>query len=281
MSRPQRIGLPESLRMRHEPHFVDQLSRPSGVPVGRLIPLEDIDPNPHQPRRAMGNLSELIASIREKGILEPILVRPAGSRFEIIAGERRYRAALEAGIAEIPCIVRETSDAETLELALIENLQREDLSPFEEAEGLKVLAERHGYTHERMAERLGKSRTSITEALTLTHMPEHVRELCRLADISSKSLLLQVVRQSDSHKMIAFVHRLQKEGPTRQEARRLARQAKGKAAPKGRPKNYVFRYQPREKTFSLSLQFRRSQVPREEVVRALQSIIEDLIREDD
>lgn len=278
MSRPQRVGLPESLRMRHEPHFVDQLSRPSGIPVGRLIPLEDIDPNPKQPRRSMGDLSELIASIREKGVLEPILVRPSGSRFQIIAGERRYRAAGDAGLGEIPCIVRETGDAETVELALIENLQREDLSPFEEAEGLKALAETHGYTHERMAERLGKSRSSITEALSLTHMPADVRELCRLADIHSKSLLLQVVRQSNPAKMMAFIHDLQKEGTTRQDARRIAKQAKGKD--RGRPRNYVFRYQPREKSFSLALQFRKAQVARGEIVRALQSIIEDLMRED-
>ena len=108
MSSPRRLGLPEALRMRHDTHFVDQLGRPGGVPVGRLIPLEDIDPNPNQPRQALGDLSELVASIREKGVLEPILVRPRGSRFQIIAGERRYRAASELALAEIPCIVRET-----------------------------------------------------------------------------------------------------------------------------------------------------------------------------
>lgn len=280
MSRPQRLGLPDTIRMRHEAHFVDQLARPGGTPVGRLIPIEDIDPNPHQPRQAMGDLSELIASVREKGVLEPILVRPVEGRLQIIAGERRYRAAIDAGLDEIPCIVRETSDAETMELALIENLQRQDLTPFEEADGLKALAERHGYTHEKMAERLGKKRTSITESLSLTHMPESVRELCRLADIRSKSLLLQVVRQSEPQKMVAFLERLRKEGATREDARQLSRQVKGRAA-KGRPKAYVFRYQPKEKTFQLSLQFRKSQVDREEVVRALQSIIEDLTREDD
>src|SRR5205814_731045 len=134
---------------------------------------------------------------REKGVLEPILVRPRGPRFQIIAGERRYRAAIEAGLGEIPCIVREASDSETMEIALIENLQRKDLSPFEEADGLKTLAESYGYTHEAMAERLGKSRTSITEILTLSAMPEEVREACRRADIHSKSLLLQVVRQGE------------------------------------------------------------------------------------
>lgn len=278
MSSPRRIGLPEALRMRHDTHFVDQLGRPAGVPVGRLIPIEDIDPNPNQPRQALGDLSELVASIREKGVLEPILVRPRGSRFQIIAGERRYRACMDVGLAEIPCIVRETSDAEMMELALIENLQRKDLSAFEEADGLKVLAETYGYTHERMAEKIGRSRTSITETLSITAMPDDVRELCRLADIHSKSLLLQIVRQSDTQKMIALIERLQSQGITREEARRIAHQQKSKAA-RGRPRNFVFKYQPREKTFSLSLQFRKAQVPRDEVVRALQAIIDELLKD--
>jgi ParB family chromosome partitioning protein len=264
--------------MRHDVHFVDQLGRPGGVAVGRLIPLEDIDPNPQQPRQSLDDLSELTASIREKGVLEPILVRPRGSRFEVIAGERRFRAAGEAGLAEIACIVREASDAEVMELALVENLQRRDLSAFEEADGLRTLAESHGYTHEMMAQKLGKSRTSITEALSLTSMPTEVRQLCRLADIHSKSLLLQIVRQSSPAKMVSLIERLQKEGTTRQEARRIRKEASGRA--KGRPRAYVFRYQPREKTFNLSLQFKKSQVPREEIVRTLQSIIEDLMRED-
>jgi ParB family transcriptional regulator, chromosome partitioning protein len=264
--------------MRHDTHFVDQLGRPGGVPVGRLIPVEDIDPNPNQPRQALGDLSELVASIREKGVLEPILVRPRGSRFQIIAGERRYRAVCELGLAEIPSIVRDTDDAEMMELALIENLQRKDLSAFEEADGLKVLAETYGYTHERMAEKIGRSRTSITETLSLTAMPGEVRELCRLADIHSKSLLLQIVRQSDVKKMIALIEKLPAQGTTREQARRIAKQQKGKAA-RGRPRHFVFRYQPREKTFSLSLQFHKAQVPREEIIRSLQAIIDDLLND--
>jgi ParB family chromosome partitioning protein len=265
------------MRMRHDTHFVDQLGRPSGAPVGQLIPIEDIDPNPNQPRHAMGDLSELIASVREKGILEPILVRPRSNRFQIIAGERRYRAATEVGLAEVPCIVRETPDAEMMELALIENLQRKDLTPFEEADGLLTLKDHYGYTHDAMAEKLGKSRTSITETLSITAMPEDVRQICRLADIQSKSLLLQVVRQPSPQKMVSFIERLQQEGTTRQHARRIARETKGRA--KGRPKNYVFRHQPKDKAFSLTLQFRKAQVPREELVGALQAVIEDLMGE--
>ncbi len=280
MSNVRRMGLPDALRMRHDSHFVDQLGRPGGSPVGHLVPIEDIQPNPHQPRQTLGDLSELTASIREKGILEPILVRPKGGRFEIIAGERRFRAATEAGLAEIPCIVRDSSDAETMEIALIENLQRKDLSAFEEADGLKSLAETFGYTHEKMAEKLGKSRSSLTETLSLTAMPAEVRQLCRLADISSKSLLLQIVRQSDPGKMVALVEELQKSGATREAARRLVKESKPKAS-RGRPQNFVFRYQPKEKSFSLALQFRKAQVPRAEIIRALQSILEQLAREKD
>jgi len=279
VSSVRRSGLPDALRMRHDTHYVDQLTRPSGVPFGRLIPIEDIDPNPNQPRQTMGDLSELVASVKEKGILEPILVRPSGSRFQIIAGERRFRAAQEVGIAEIPCVVRDTSDAETMELALIENLQRKDLSAFEEADALRILAEMYDYTHEKMAEKLGKSRSSLTETLSLTVMPEEVRQLCRLADIGSKSLLLQIVRQGSPQKMVAMIERLQKEGATREVARRAAKQEK--KPQRGRPKNYVFRFQPKEKNFALALQFKKAQVPREEIVRVLQSIIEELTREDD
>ena len=165
MSSPRRIGLPDTIRMRHDTHFVDQLVRPGTESVGRLIPIEDIDPNPNQPRQTLGDLAELTASVREKGILEPLLVRRVDGRYQIIAGERRYRAAVEAGLSELPCVIRDSSDAETMEIALIENLQRKDLTPFEEADGLKVLAEKYSYTHEDMAEKLGKSRSTITESL--------------------------------------------------------------------------------------------------------------------
>jgi ParB family chromosome partitioning protein len=261
--------------MRHDPHFVDQLVRPSGETIGRVVPIEDIEPNPRQPRQNLGDLSELIASIREKGVLEPLLVREVGGRFQIIAGERRYRAAIEAGYAEVPCVVRESSDAEMLELALVENLQRKDLTSFEEADGLKLLADAYGYTHEMMAEKLGKSRSSVTEVLSLTAMPEEIRELCRLADIQSKSVLLQIVRQGSPTKMIALVERLQKEGTTRAEARRLTREPSAVRG-KGRPRHFVFKYQPKGERFALSLRFKKAQVPQQEIIGALESILEQL-----
>lgn len=275
MSSPRRIGLPARVRMRHDSHYVDQLHRPVGDPVGRMIPVDEIEPNPNQPRQALGDLSELSASIREKGVLEPILVRRDGPRYQIIAGERRYRAACEAGLDEVPCVVREADEAEVMELALIENIQRKDLTAFEEADALKALADNHGYTHEALAERLGKSRTSITETLSLTAMPEKVRDLCRLADISSKSLLLQVVRQSSPEKMEAFVGRLREGAGTRQEARRLAKQA-GAAKGGTRARPFTFSYRGPRQSFSLSLKFRKSQVERAEIISTLEEILDRL-----
>ncbi len=278
MSSPRRLGLPETIRMRHDPHFVDQLVRPSGEAIGRLIPIEDIAPNPDQPRQALGDLEELTASIREKGVLEPLLVRKVGMRFQIIAGERRFRAAVEAGLGELPCVIRETSDAEMMELALVENLQRKDLTAFEEADGLKVLADRYGYRHEEMAQKLGKSRSTITESLSLGAMPEDIRQQCRRADILSKSVLLQIVRQGDREKMGALIERLGREGATRTDARRLTQKADTRR--RGRPRHYVFNYKPRGGPFALNLQFKRADVEREEVIEALEAVLRSLREQD-
>ena len=188
-----------------------------------MVPIDRIDPNPDQPRQVMGDLSELMASIAEKGIIEPLVVRQRGSRYQIVAGERRYQAAVRVGLRELPVVIRDVDDTEIIEVALVENIQRKDLGPFEEAEAMASLAEKCGYTHEDLAKRLGKSRTSVTESLALAEMPAEVRNLCRLADISSKSLLLQIVRQQTPQKMIALIEQLTREGRpaiTREQARK-------------------------------------------------------------
>ena len=267
-----RRGLPQTISMRHDSHYVEALAASAGTPVGRVVPIELVDPNPDQPRQVMGDLAELIASIREQGIIEPLVVRSRGDRYQIVAGERRYQAAVRAGLEELPVIVRDVDDTEVIELALIENLQRKDLTPFEEAEALHGLAARCGYTHEDLAGRLGKSRTSITESLALVAMPEPVRQLCRLADISSKSLLLQVVRQETSEKMTALVEKIASQGgATRQKLREAV--AKPRA---GRPKHFVFAFRPPTKLFSLKLSFTRARVSRDEVIDALEAILRDL-----
>ena len=267
-----RRGLPDTIAMRHDEHYVEALAASAGTPVGRMVPIELIDPNPNQPRQVMGDLSELIASIAEKGIIEPLVVRQRGDRFQIVAGERRYQAAVQAGLRELPVVFRDVDDTEVIELALIENLQRKDLTPFEEAEALQGLAERCGYTHEDLARRLGKSRTSVTESLALTHMPEAVRNLCRLADISSKSLLLQVVRQDTPEKMTALIEKIASQGgATRQDVRDAAARAKP-----GRPKHYVFAFRPPGKQFNLKLSFAKTRVNRDEIIDALEAILREL-----
>src|SRR3954453_17694196 len=267
-----RRGLPETIAMRHDEHYVEALAASAGTPVGRMVSIEQIDPNPNQPRQVMGDLSELIASITEKGILEPLVVRQRGDRFQIIAGERRYQAAVQVGLREIPVVIRDVDETEMLELALIENLQRKDLTPFEESEALHGLAERCGYTHEDLARRLGKSRTSITEPLALIHMAEEVRNLCRLADISSKSLLLQVVRQDTPEKMTALVEKIASQGgATRQQVREAVARPKA-----GRPKHYIFAFKAPSKAFNLKLSFNKSRASREDVIDALEAILRDL-----
>ena len=268
-----RRGLPETTAMRHDEHYVEALAASAGAPIGRLIPIDRIDPNPSQPRQVMGDLTELIASIAGQGILEPLVVRQRGDRFQIVAGERRYQAAVQVGLRELPVVLRDVDDTEMLELALIENLQRKDLTPFEEAEALQGLADQCGYTHEDLARRLGKSRSSVTESLALTAMPAEVRTLCRLADISSKSLLLQVVRQDTPEKMTALIEQMASQGgpATRQQLREASRKPKA-----GRPKHFVFAYRPTTKAFQLKLSFSKSRASRDEIIDALEAILKDL-----
>ena len=119
-----RRGLPQTARMRHDLHYVEALASSSGTPVGRMVPIEQLDPNPDQPRQIMGDLSELMASISEKGIIEPLIVRQRHGRFQIVAGERRYQAAVQIGLQEVPVVIRDVDDSELIEIALIENIQR-------------------------------------------------------------------------------------------------------------------------------------------------------------
>jgi ParB family chromosome partitioning protein len=147
---------------------------------GRLreLALDALVPSPSQPRKSVGaeGLRELAASIRASGVLQPIVVRPRGDRYEILVGERRWRAAREAGLLRVPAIVREATDAEALELALVENLLREDLNPLEEAEAYHRLMGEFGCTQEELAQRIGKDRASIANVLRLRRLPEAIQD---------------------------------------------------------------------------------------------------------
>lgn len=151
------------------------------------IPIELIDPGFLQPRTIFDDtkLDELAQSIKSNGVVQPILVRPKGSRFELVAGERRWRAAERAGLSRIPAVVRTVSDEKVLEIALIENLQREDLNPIEEARAYKKLIETLSLTQETVAERLGRDRSYVTNYLRLLRLPEDIQDLLQSGRIST------------------------------------------------------------------------------------------------
>ncbi|HEY0323666.1 MAG TPA: ParB/RepB/Spo0J family partition protein [Pyrinomonadaceae bacterium] len=279
-------GLPTGLRMRHDAHYVEELAQHRPTPIGRMIALEKLDPNPLQPRVEIGDLEELTASIREKGVLEPLLVKPSevGGRWMIIAGERRWRAAREAGIREVPCIEMDVDDRAVAEIALIENLQRKDLTPWEEADGLAALCDRFGYTHAEVARKVGKSRSTVTEVMSIASLPESVREKCRRADINSKSLLLQIVRQPDEGAMMRLTDEVVRGGMTRDDARatrrvQVVKEGQQQSAPKAARKPYVYRFVAPGKEFRLELRFRRTTVKNSEISAALRKAADKIERE--
>jgi ParB family chromosome partitioning protein len=272
----KRRGLPESSRMRHDSHFVDQLVRADELPIGRRIAIHLIEANPNQPRSAMGDLSELTKSIVDKGVLEPILVRPRGDgRFTIISGERRFRASLDAGLAEIPCIEMDVPDNELLEIALVENLQRKDLSPFEEAEGYRALQERHGYTHEQIADAVGKSRVTITEALSIARLPDRVQAECRRADIGSRSFLLELGRLKDEDLMLAAVASMASgDGVSRdvlREAKKDTRRGTGSKLG-GLKKAYTLDFTPADRNYKVSLVLKGRLHKKDEIFEAIRDV---------
>ena len=201
------------------------------------LPINDIIPNRDQPRKTFDEaaLEELAESIRQHGILQPLLVRPLPSGgYQLVAGERRWRAARLAKLDEVPVIVKELTDTEAMELAIIENLQREDLNPIEEAEGLQALAEKCGYTQEEIAASVGKSRPAIANSLRLLRLPEDVREMTKNGDISagharallafdSTALMQEVAEQIVSRKLtVRDVEKMAK-SPKKSASRRSAK----------------------------------------------------------
>lgn len=151
------------------------------------LPIETVIPNPDQPRRSFTDdqLSELAQSIKEKGVIQPLIVRRKGDLYEIVAGERRWRAAQMAKLHEVPAIIRDYDDTEVLEVAIIENIQRADLNPVEEAAGYRQLMDKFGHTQEKLAEALGKSRSHIANLLRLLNLPDDVQDLLKAGKLSA------------------------------------------------------------------------------------------------
>ena len=268
-----RRGLPTGLSMRHDAHYVEELTQSTTTHVGRLIPIDKLDPNPDQPRTEIGDLTELTASISEKGVLEPLLVKPTMGRWMIIAGERRWRAATAAGLTELPCIEMDVDESAVAEIALIENMQRKDLTPWEEADGLRALCERFGYTHEDVARKVGKSRSTVTEALSIASIPKDIREICRSSDITSKSLLLQIVRQPDDESMRTMAEQIASEGLTRDGARKARRAF---VDPTGASEPYVYRYEAPGREFKVEVKFKKANISAEELFEALNAAAQNI-----
>jgi ParB family chromosome partitioning protein len=263
--------------MRHDAHYVEQIASKSRS-VGRTIPVTSIYPNPEQPRSDFGDLTELTESIKEKGVLEPLLVRPTDDgKFMIIAGERRWRASQLAGLAEVPCIEMEVDAKGIAEIALIENLQRKDLTVWEEADGLAALKEKFGYTQDEIAQKISKGRTTVTELLTIAGLPDEVRERCRASNINAKAMLLDVARQFDEAAMFEYLDKLAggKREKKASAPKAVAVKAETPAAAVLNGKS--FRYAPDGEGFSVEVRFDDSSAyGKRSVLEALKQAFDDV-----
>jgi ParB family transcriptional regulator, chromosome partitioning protein len=275
-------GLPTEIKMRHDAHYVEEFVKTHRT-VGKIIPINQIEPNPEQPRVEIGDLTELSNSIRQKGVLEPLLVKPVREtgNWMIIAGERRWRAANLAGLKEVPCIELDIDEKSIAEIALIENLQRKDLTVWEEADGLAALAEAFGYTHEEISKKISKSRTTVTESMAIAGIPEEIREKCRSANISAKSTLLEIARQFDDAAMAEFVENITTKSLSREEIRNTARPKEKDPAVEGRTAKTsaenVFRYTAANKGFNLEIKFQNNdRFVKKDVLQALKEAFDNV-----
>ncbi len=216
----------------------DDVTEESVVEAARglkMVAVADLSPNPHNPRRSFdeAELDELARSISERGVLQPIVARPAAEpgRYEIVAGERRWRAAQKAGVHEIPVVVRDLSESEALEVALIENIQRSDLNALEEALGYSQLMEQFGYTQQQLADTLGKSRSHIANTLRLLNLPDDVKEMIRNGEISAGHARTLIATDDPS----ALAKKIAKLGLSVREAEKLSRERSKAAGAKKKP----------------------------------------------
>lgn len=271
-----KAGLPLGVKMRHDSHYVDQIAARSRS-IGRTIPISSIFPNPDQPRTEFGDLTDLTESIREKGVLEPLLVKPnPDGTYMIIAGERRWRSSQLAGLSELPCIELDIDEKEVAEIALIENLQRKDLTVWEEADGLAALGEKFGYTHDQIAQKISKSRSTVTEFLAIAGLPGEVRTRCNEAKIASKSTLLEVARQFDLAGMLSYLDDLQTRG-NRPSAKRSEKRSVDPSESSRRPaRRSVFSFDSPSSDFALEIRFAAAEHSRSDILKALKEAFDSV-----
>jgi ParB family chromosome partitioning protein len=272
-------GLPLGVKMRHDSHYVEEFARTTRS-VGRVIPINQIAPNPEQPRVDIGDLTELSSSIEQNGVLEPLLVKPNGNgTWMIIAGERRWRAANLAGLSEVPCIELDIDEKSIAEIALIENLQRKDLTVWEEADGFAYLIERFGYTHEEIAKKIGKSRTTVTESMAIAGLPESIRMKCRQSDINAKSTLLEIARQFDEAAMHSYLDNIGTKGFKRQKDLSKSKSKLDQTTTNevedttSGAKDKTFLYKSQSNEFTLKISFNKeNSFDKKDVLRALKEV---------
>lgn len=212
--------------------FADNSTEELSAQAVSVLPIGDIEPNREQPRKFFDSdaLRELTDSIREHGVLQPLLVRPlSDGGYQIVAGERRYRAAKDAGLTELPVVIRALSDEETALIALIENLQREDLSPFEAAEGMRSLMEDYGLTQGAVAARLGKSRPAVANTLRLLAAPEAIREMVEDRELTAGHARALLALE-DEDLMVACADEVRKKQLNVRETERLVKKYGGQAS---------------------------------------------------
>ncbi|RLE28150.1 MAG: hypothetical protein DRJ65_00665 [Acidobacteria bacterium] len=284
-------GLPEKRLMRHDRHFVDELAQRMGEGIGRMVRVTSIVSNQDQPRTSLGDFSDLVKSIQKHGVLEPLLVRKGErGQYELVSGERRFHAAMQAELTEVPCIELQVSDQHALEIALIENLQRQNLNAFEEGEGFRTLVDKYGYTHEEVSTAVGRSRVTVSESLKVLVIPAEIRAECRHADINAKGMLLEIAKAPSPDAMRALIQAIVVEQLDRRDLReRRAKMAEDvdreivsgdqtSEKPKAEiPRPFVWRYQPKDRPFKVSLAFTTSVEPEtDEVIAALEELLEEL-----
>jgi len=273
--------------MRHDRHFVDELAQRMGEGIGRMVRITAITSNQDQPRSNLGNLDDLQSSIHAHGVLEPLLVRRLdGGRYELVSGERRFHAAMAVGLTEVPCIELTVNDQQALEIALIENLQRKDLTAFEEADGYFTLIEKYDYTHQQVGDAVGRSRVTVTESLSLLQIPKPIRDLCRHADISAKGILLEIAKAGDEAAMEQLIQEIVEERLDRAAVRKRRANLADRVTDPGtsedashRPplRPFTIRFRNPERSFSMSLSFRTETEPEpQQVIDALKEIIQEL-----
>lgn len=280
----KKVGLPDFVKSKYDNHFVDEISERTRTAVIRNIPVKKLIANVLQPRKDFGDLTELAESIKEKGILEPVLVRPKNGQFEIVAGERRFQAAQLAGLKEIPCIEHDVPDNEALEISIIENIQRKDLNVYEQAYSLKSLNDIYGYTHQEIAQKIGKSRVTVSELIRVTDLPGEIIKKCMELNINSKTFLLELVKLESVEQMVDVLNNYSDKPFSRDLIKQMRKEEEVKedkdqkptAAGKGGLK---FNFTTEDKAIKIKFDIKSDDTDKSKLIEILEKLIAD-IRED-